>query len=138
MMTCIGPRREGKRCNDCDWTVCRDCMAPENQDWTILQAPTGCCRCPNANFGVPYCTMTTSYLHGDQMKHYTGPRHPEISSSGYPESAFDDKPKKCKNCGEMRRCLKKEHWTDYAPEAILNMVEQAEKESGKEIEGRGQ
>lgn len=26
-----GSRRDGKRCFKCDWTVCADCLRPENQ-----------------------------------------------------------------------------------------------------------
>ncbi|KAJ4480712.1 hypothetical protein C8J55DRAFT_71003 [Lentinula edodes] len=117
-----GSRDSGKRCGDCDWTVCRDCLRLEFQERNVLERPTGQCRCLNSNFGVPYCTMTTSYIHGDQHQSYTGDRHPEISTSGYPETAFEDKPRKCKNCGERKLCLKKEHRKDLAPQVLLEGI----------------
>ncbi|KAE9404695.1 hypothetical protein BT96DRAFT_916592 [Gymnopus androsaceus JB14] len=112
-----GSRRDGKRCTKCDWTVCVDCLRPENQEWNLIEQPTGNCRCAKSNFGVRYCTMTTSFLHGHGQKRYTGDRHPEISASGYPDTAFEAEARKCRNCGRVKRCLKKEHLTDYAPEA---------------------
>ncbi|KAJ3896561.1 hypothetical protein GG344DRAFT_61302 [Lentinula edodes] len=100
----------------------RDCLRLEFQERNVLERPTGQCRCLNSNFGVPYCTMTTSYIHGDQHQSYTGDRHPEISTSGYPETAFEDKPRKCKNCGERKLCLKKEHRKDLAPQVLLEGI----------------
>lgn len=86
-------------------------------EWNLIEQPTGNCRCAKSNFGVRYCTMTTSFLHGHGQKRYTGDRHPEISASGYPDTAFEAEARKCRNCGRVKRCLKKEHLTDYAPEA---------------------
>ncbi|KAF5369808.1 hypothetical protein D9758_001350 [Tetrapyrgos nigripes] len=110
-----GSVSDGKRCRNCDWVACRDCMRPENQKWSVLAPPTGTCRCLKSNFGVRYCTLTTSYLHGDQKKHYHGDRHPEVSASGYSRSAFEDEPRKCGNCGKVALCLKGEHLKDLSP-----------------------
>jgi len=58
------------------------------------------------------------FFHGDGHrfdKTYHGDRHPPIETSKYPESAFEENERKCRNCGMMARCLKKEHLRDMLP-----------------------
>lgn len=56
---------------------------------------------------------------GINQIHYYGDRHPDIAESGFPESAFEDEPRPCKNCKVVARCMKEEHLTDMGtPEVV--------------------
>ena len=81
----------------------------------FFDRPSGTCRCPKSNFGVSYCLSAPSYLDGDGGKPYHGDRHPEIAGSGYDEDAFEPTERKCRTCGVLARCLKKEHLKDVVP-----------------------
>lgn len=104
-----------KRCADCDFTICEDCSMPENQGIAFYDRPSGTCRCKTSNFGVKYCLSGPSYLDGDGEKPYHGDRHPPIEGSGYDEDAYESKERRCKTCGVVARCLKKEHLKDVMP-----------------------
>ncbi|KAF9523714.1 hypothetical protein CPB83DRAFT_862339 [Crepidotus variabilis] len=104
-----------KHCSDCDWTICEDCTQFESQGIPYHDRPPGTCRCPKSNFGIPYCTMSPLYLHGDGRKLYHGDRHPKMAGSGYSENAYESNKRACKNCGIVAWCLKKEHLKDAAP-----------------------
>jgi len=107
-----------KHCTDCDWTVCEDCTQPENQGVSYFDRPPGTCRCATSNFGVSYCQVDPSYLHGDGRKPYYGDRHPRMAESVYSDDAFEPKERSCKTCGVIARCLKKVHLKDAAPGII--------------------
>jgi len=104
-----------KRCTDCDYTICEECTDLEAQGVPYFDRPPGTCRCAKSNFGVSYCLSAPSYLDGDGRKQYFGDRHPEMAGSGYSEDAFESKERRCKTCGVIARCLKKEHLKDAAP-----------------------
>jgi len=104
-----------KRCVECDYTICEDCTHPEMQGIPYFDRPPGTCRCAKSNFGVSYCLSAPCFLDGDGRKQYHGDRHPEMAGSGYDENAFEPKERRCKTCGVVARCLKKEHLKDAVP-----------------------
>lgn len=80
--------------------------------------PPGTCRCVTSNFGISYCLIDPSYLHGDGRKPYQGDRHTPIAESVYNDDAFEYKERPCKTCGVIARSLKKEHRKDATPGVI--------------------
>jgi len=104
-----------KRCTGCDYTICEYCSEPENQGIAFFDPPKGTCRCKTSNFGVSYCLSGPCYLDGDGTNPYHGDRHLPIQGSGYDESAYESKERRCKTCGVVARCLKKEHLKDVMP-----------------------
>lgn len=71
-------------------------------------ARPGTCYCPNANFGRPYCGWNPRWYHTNgRGVMYKGDRHPEIGHE-FEDECFEPEPRKCGNCGEVTRLLKKE------------------------------
>ncbi|KAJ6581470.1 hypothetical protein B0H19DRAFT_1115329 [Mycena capillaripes] len=86
-------------CPDCGYTACESCVSDTSN---------GSCYCQNSNFGRPYCIMNPRWYHMSSHtgKSYRGDRHPDEDED---EDAFEEKPRKCGNCGEMKLCLRKEY-----------------------------
>ncbi|KAJ6493560.1 hypothetical protein C8R47DRAFT_1176557 [Mycena vitilis] len=85
-------------CPDCGYTACESCVSDTS---------SGSCYCQNSNFGRPYCIMNPRWYHMSSRtgRSYKGDRHPEEDEE---DEAFEEKPRKCGNCGEIKLCLRKE------------------------------
>ncbi|KAK0454125.1 uncharacterized protein EV420DRAFT_1273366, partial [Desarmillaria tabescens] len=87
-------------CPDCEYIACESCIS----DTSI-----GSCYCQNSNFGVPYCVMSPRWYHmssAPRGKVYRGDRYPPAEDED--PNVYEDKPRKCGNCGEIGLCFKKE------------------------------
>ncbi|KAJ7043581.1 hypothetical protein C8F04DRAFT_1366508 [Mycena alexandri] len=90
-------------CADCGYTACESCVSHHSR---------GSCYCLESNFGRRYCNMTPQWYHMSSRtgKSYVGDRHPDdpwILEEN--PDAFEAQEKICGNCGEKKRCLKKEY-----------------------------
>lgn len=67
----------------------------------------GSCWCAGSNFGSLYCAREPKYYYMSSKtgKSYKGDYHPEYEDDMDPK-AFETKPPKCNNCGEIALCLK--------------------------------
>ncbi|TFK49587.1 hypothetical protein OE88DRAFT_1662109 [Heliocybe sulcata] len=96
-------------CEDCGYRTCMDCSCSSRR---------GTCYCPNSNFGDYYCVRDPKWYHGNGRNGsmYTGDMHPEPDrrSYRYPDEDWEPEPRKCSNCGEVRRMLKKGAALEYA------------------------
>ncbi|KAK6991798.1 hypothetical protein R3P38DRAFT_3090981 [Favolaschia claudopus] len=93
--------RPDETCPDCHYTACASCACHNRR---------GTCYCENFNFGHPYCGRVPEWYHASQAtgKVYRGDNHPEASdasSHGIPDAQWEAEPRKCGNCGEVKRCL---------------------------------
>ncbi|KAJ6518776.1 hypothetical protein C8R45DRAFT_949203 [Mycena sanguinolenta] len=86
-------------CPDCGYSACESCVSDTS---------SGSCYCQNSNFGRAYCRMNPRWYHMSSRtgRSYKGDRHPEDDEDA---DAFEEKPRKCTNCGEVKLCLRKEY-----------------------------
>ncbi|KAJ7252768.1 hypothetical protein B0H12DRAFT_1017978 [Mycena haematopus] len=87
-------------CPDCGYSACESCVSDTS---------SGSCYCQNSNFGNPYCIMSPRWYHMSSRtgRSYKGDRHPDEEEEE--ADAFEKKPRKCGNCGELKLCLRKEY-----------------------------
>ncbi|ESK85892.1 set and mynd domain-containing protein 2 [Moniliophthora roreri MCA 2997] len=91
-------------CPDCGYTTCESCSSHNSR---------GSCYCPNSNFGHKYCEQEPKWyqMSSHTGKLYRGDYHPEsvwdVNPRTHPE-LFEDEARTCNNCGEIKRCLKKD------------------------------
>ncbi|KAJ7155436.1 hypothetical protein C8R43DRAFT_999846 [Mycena crocata] len=90
-------------CNECGYSACENCVSDTS---------SGSCFCASSNFGIPYCEMRPQWYHMSSRtgRSYKGDRHPE--DPWYREEnadAFEEKARKCGNCGETKLCLQKQY-----------------------------
>ncbi|KAJ6607482.1 hypothetical protein B0H10DRAFT_2071474 [Mycena sp. CBHHK59/15] len=90
-------------CEDCGYSACESC---------VCHTSRGSCYCQNSNFGRPYCIMEPRWYHMSSRtgRSYKGDRHPD--DPGFVKAnadLFEEKARKCGNCGETKLCLQKEY-----------------------------
>ncbi|KAK7012221.1 hypothetical protein R3P38DRAFT_1585417 [Favolaschia claudopus] len=86
-------------CPDCGYSACESCVCHHSR---------GSCYCQNSNFGRPYCIMNPQWYHMSSRtgRSYKGDRHPDYDED---PDAYEEKPRKCGNCGEVKLCLRREY-----------------------------
>ncbi|KAH6904517.1 hypothetical protein BKA70DRAFT_1297015 [Coprinopsis sp. MPI-PUGE-AT-0042] len=92
-------------CPDCGYSTCESCSCSNNR---------GSCYCEDKNFGHFYCDRVPKYYHVSSHtgRRYTGDRHPDASYDINPKDdpeLFEEKPRKCRTCGEVKLCMKEEY-----------------------------
>ncbi|EJD52357.1 hypothetical protein AURDEDRAFT_158083 [Auricularia subglabra TFB-10046 SS5] len=90
-------------CPDCGYTTCESCACHDSR---------GSCYCQASNFGYKYCEREPRpyHLSSHTGKLYSGDYHPDESKTENGPTVrpdlYEDAPRKCNSCGEVKLCLK--------------------------------
>ncbi|KAH6904521.1 hypothetical protein BKA70DRAFT_1193290 [Coprinopsis sp. MPI-PUGE-AT-0042] len=119
---CTGCNRtfgQGLRCDqtcpDCGYKTCGTCSSSNSR---------GSCFCETKNFGHFYCDRVPKYYHVSSRsgRHYKGDRHPDspwdLNAQKRPEF-FEDEPRTCRTCGEVKLCMKEEYLSVNFPDMLF-------------------
>lgn len=93
-----------QRCPDCGYTTCAPCGTHREK---------GSCYCQDSNFGWRYCEREPRPYHmsSHTRQLYSGDYHPDAKATEYGPDVrrdlYEDAPRRCTGCGEVKLCLKK-------------------------------